>query len=64
MEWSEVGIDSPLWRVFHIVERTSALDGQLFFTPEIEVNVYWMTLTCAPMRVVERIAITEQASSS
>lgn len=53
MEFPEKGFDRPLRQVFHVIHRTIDRDGQVLLIPEIEVSVYWTTLTCAPWRVIE-----------
>lgn len=53
IEFPEVGFDRPLRQVFQVIERTIDRDGQMLLIPELEVNVYWTSLTCAPWRVIE-----------
>jgi hypothetical protein len=52
-EFSEKGFETKLRQVFHVIERTSAPDGQMFLIPEIEVDVYWTSLLCKAERVIE-----------
>jgi len=53
IEFQEKGFDRKLRQVFHVIRRTMDRDGQLLLIPEIEVNVYWTSLRCAPWRVIE-----------
>jgi len=53
IEFEQKGFDRKLQQVFHVIERTSDRDGQLFLVPEIEVHVYWTSLGCSPWRVIE-----------
>lgn len=53
IEFKEKGFDRPLRQVYQVIERTSDPDGQMFLVPEIEVNVFWTSLTCTPYRVIE-----------
>lgn len=53
LEFPEKGFDRPLRQVFHVIHRTIDRDGQVLLLPDIEVNVYWTSLRCAPYRVVE-----------
>ncbi|CAH1207634.1 hypothetical protein PAECIP111893_02741 [Paenibacillus plantiphilus] len=52
LEFPEKGIDRPLRQVFHVIVRNIDREGQLLLFPEIEVGVYWTSLTCAPWRVI------------
>ncbi|CAM4192742.1 Transposase, is4 family [Paenibacillus tarimensis] len=47
------GFDCNLRQVFRVIVRTIDRDGQLLLLPEVEVNVYWTSLTCSPWRVIE-----------
>jgi len=53
IEFPENGFDRPLRQVFHVIERTIDRDGQILLVPELEVDVYWTSLRCAPWRVIE-----------
>lgn len=53
IEFAQKGFDHKLRQVFHVIERTIDRDGQMLLLPEIEVNVYWTSLRCAPWRVIE-----------
>lgn len=53
IEFKEKGFERSLRQVYQVIERTSDRDGQMFLVPEIEVNVFWTSLTCAPYRVIE-----------
>lgn len=53
IEFAQKGFDCKLRQVFHVIERTMDRDGQLLLLPEIEVQVYWTSLRCAPWRVIE-----------
>jgi len=53
ISFTEPGFERPLRQVFQVIERTIDRDGQLLLIPELEVNVYWTSLTCAPWRVIE-----------
>jgi hypothetical protein len=53
IEFSEKGFDRPLRQVFQVIERTIDRDGQILLIPDIEVNVFWTSLTCSPWRVIE-----------
>lgn len=48
----EEGFDRPLRQVFQVIVRTIDKEGQVLLFPDIEVNVYWTSLTCAPWRVI------------
>ncbi|MDQ6419089.1 IS1380 family transposase [Paenibacillus sp. LHD-117] len=47
------GFDRNLRQVFQVFVRTIDRDGQLLLFPDVEVNVYWTSLTCSPWRVIE-----------
>ncbi len=49
----EKGFDQALRQVFQVIVRTIDREGQMLLFPEIEVNVYWTSLTCSPWRVIE-----------
>lgn len=38
--------------VYQVIERTAERDGQLLLVPEIELNLFWTTLTCEEEQVV------------
>lgn len=42
----------PVQQVYQIIERTAERDGQLLLVPEIELNLFWTTLTCTEEQVV------------
>ncbi|MEK3885843.1 IS1380 family transposase [Paenibacillus sp. PL2-23] len=45
--------DCNLRQVFQVIVRTIDRDGQVLMFPDVEVNVYWTSLTCSPWRVIE-----------
>jgi len=53
ISFKEPGFDRPLRQVFQVIERSIDRDGQLLLIPELEVNVYWTSLGCAPWGVIE-----------
>jgi len=53
IEFPEIGFERPLRQVFQVIVRTIDRDGQILLIPELEVNVYWTPLSCAPWRVIE-----------
>jgi hypothetical protein len=53
IEFKEKGFEHPLRQVFQVIERTIDKSGQMLLVPEIEVNVFWTSLTCSPWRVIE-----------
>jgi hypothetical protein len=38
------GLDKPLRMVYRIIERTSHANGQIYLTPEIEVDMWWTSI--------------------
>lgn len=48
IDCTEAGFDQPLRQVFQVIERTIDRDGQMLLIPDLEVNVYWTSLRCAP----------------
>jgi len=53
IEFAHKAFDGKLRQVFHVIERTIDRHGQVLLIPEIEVDVYWVSLRCAPWRVIE-----------
>ena len=46
-------LEEPVDIVFRVIERTIDGQGQLFLTPEIEVETYWVSLKFDPHKVIE-----------
>ncbi|KRE28949.1 IS1380 family transposase [Paenibacillus sp. Soil522] len=42
----------PVQLVYHVTERTAERDGQLLLVPEIELNLFWTTLTCEEEQIL------------
>lgn len=53
LTFPQKGFDCNLRQVFQVIVRTIDRDGQLLLFPDVEVSVYWTSLTCSPWRVVE-----------
>ncbi len=49
----EKGLDQPIRLIYHVIERTILKNGQVLLVPEIEVDMYWTTLTCSPWQVIQ-----------
>jgi hypothetical protein len=53
LTFPQKGFECNLRQVFQVIVRTIDRDGQLLLFPDVEVNVYWTSLTCSPWRVIE-----------
>jgi hypothetical protein len=52
MAWTDRKLSRPIRVVYQVIERTMTADGQLLLVPEIEVQVFFTTLTCSPWQVI------------
>jgi hypothetical protein len=53
ISFPQKGFDRNLRQAFQVIVRTMDRDGQFLLFPDVEVNVYWTSLTCSPWRVIE-----------
>ncbi len=53
MTWTDKNLKRPIRVVYQVIERTIEANGQLLLVPEIDVQVFFTTLTCSPWQVIQ-----------